>query len=59
MVKYQRYNSETEEWEDFPGFVKFNQPTWLNTPEHFSAWVIKRTLRGKRLSQELMREVVQ
>jgi len=57
MTKYQRYDSETEEWVDFPEFVKFNQPTWLKTPEHFSAWVIKNTSEGRRLSCELMREV--
>lgn len=55
MNKYQRYNSDTEQWEDFPEFIKFNQPTWVNTPGHFQAWVIKKTPKGKRLSLELMR----
>ena len=53
---YQHYNSETEQWEDFPEFVKFNQPTWSHTPEHFSAWVIKNTPDGRVMSSELMRE---
>lgn len=57
MNKYQRYDSELEEWVDFPEFIKFNQPTWVNTPEHFAAWVIKQTNKGRRLSGELMREV--
>jgi len=58
MAKYQRYNSETEQWEDFPEFVKFNQPTWAITLKHFSAWVIKNTPKGKQLSSELMRELI-
>lgn len=58
MKTYQRWDSETEQWVDFPEFIKFHQTTWLHTPDHFRAWVIKRTLEGNRLACELMRNII-
>ena len=57
-MEYQCWDSETVLWVDFPEFIKFNQPLWVINPEMFSAWVIKDTPKGKRLSCELMREKV-
>ncbi len=57
-MNYHRLDSETGNWVDFPEFIKFYQPTWAHSPEHFLAWVIRQTQDGNRLTYELMREKV-
>ncbi len=54
-MAFQRFDTETEQWVDFPEFVKFCQPIYTRNPNYFTIWVIRNTPEGEVQNTELMR----